>query len=325
MVRYDRRRMRPIVCGASLVKIGSDTRCGWASVPRRVPRTLESSSGCMMKKKNQLQSKTVGWEKPFCWSITTFHPAKKTKTIQLNNCKPKTVNQKFVFINGRIHLKKKKDMCVGIETSNGNVGRAVLTIRKCYATSFAKMAEREKRMGPKHINNKKIFSVNGDYKGQKNPRPVIGVITQECRSSTGAKIFFNHCHRDKKPDQYGYVSSAYVKWIESSGALVHIIGINTSNATLTDLMMNHLSGVVIPGSGSSTHKPKMQKLAYHAVDLIRQRVATIPVFGICMGMQIIAKVFTCPMENKFKRCPKAPYATAKISWVRTAPKISLYR
>ena len=119
---------------------------------------------------------------------------------------------------------------------------------------------------------------------QLNPRPVIGVLTQDCVSSSG-RIFTADCTED-----VGFVSAAYVKWLEASGALVHIVPLLTPHDEMTKLLQNELSGLLIPGSGS--WKPYYQKLARHIVEEAKNGNIDVPVFGTCMGIEIMAKVLT---------------------------------
>merc|ERR1712226_148801 len=120
-----------------------------------------------------------------------------------------------------------------------------------------------------------------NYPNQPNPRPVIGVLTQDCVSSSG-RIFTADCTED-----VGYVSAGYVKWLEASGALVHIVPMKIPAEELTSLLQNDLSGLLIPGSGS--YKPFYQASAYHAIREVLAGNVDVPIFGTCMGMEIMAK------------------------------------
>jgi len=121
-----------------------------------------------------------------------------------------------------------------------------------------------------------------NYQDQLNPRPVIGVLTQDCVSSSG-RIFTDDCTED-----VGFVSAAYVKWLEASGALVHVVPLKTTHEDMTKLLQRDLSGLVIPGSGS--WKPYYQALARHVVEEVVNGNVDVPVFGTCMGIEIMAKV-----------------------------------
>jgi len=132
-------------------------------------------------------------------------------------------------------------------------------------------------------------SEDGHFKlfpNQLNPRPVIGVLAQE---KTKSKIWgpaggqFN-----STDDSLGYVGEAYVKWLQASGALVMPIPLCTSKDDLLDLMQNHLSGLVLPGSNTGlVKKPLFQGMISAAIDFTITKQTNIPIFGICMGHQSI--------------------------------------
>lgn len=124
------------------------------------------------------------------------------------------------------------------------------------------------------------------YSDQLNPRPVVGVLAQEIRSS---KFFGTpELELNVKDDSLGWVDSVYIKWLESSGALVMPIPLSTNREDLLDLMQNHLSGMVLPGSNAGpVDKPLFLGLLSAVMEFTITNQTNIPIFGICMGHQII--------------------------------------
>lgn len=114
--------------------------------------------------------------------------------------------------------------------------------------------------------------------------PLIGILSKDNNTKIGK--MFNNVRMDE-----GIVNSSYVKWLKSAGADVYIIPLFTTNQELTWLMKNCLSGIQFPGSGDVKYKPEFGRLMYHALNEVKNGNVDIPIFGTCMGHQVIAKVF----------------------------------
>ena len=112
-----------------------------------------------------------------------------------------------------------------------------------------------------------------------NPRPVIGILTQECQGTS--KKF---CGPNK-----GYVAASYIKWIESSGGRPFIIPLNCPISKLKMLLKNNLSGLLLPGGADNV--PKYTKMAYAALRWSENGEVSIPIWGTCLGFETMAKYF----------------------------------
>jgi len=124
------------------------------------------------------------------------------------------------------------------------------------------------------------------FSDQLNPRPVVGVLAQEITSSTFSGM--SELKLKLMNDSIGWVDASYIKWLESSGALVMPIPLSTNKEDLLDLMQNHLSGLVLPGSKAGpVTKPLFLGLLSAAMEFMITKQTNIPIFGICMGHQII--------------------------------------
>jgi len=134
------------------------------------------------------------------------------------------------------------------------------------------------------------------FSDQPNPRPVVGVLAQEITSS---KFFgTKELELDVKNDSIGWVDTAYIKWLESSGALVMPIPLSTNRDDLLDLMQNHLSGLVLPGSNAGpVNKPLFLGLLTAVMEFTITRQTNIPIFGICMGHQIIYQTLAAANDS----------------------------
>jgi len=134
------------------------------------------------------------------------------------------------------------------------------------------------------------------FSDQPNPRPVVGVLAQEITSS---KFFgTKELELDVKNDSIGWVDTAYIKWLESSGALVMPIPLSTNRDDLLDLMQNHLSGLVLPGSNAGpVNKPLFLGLLSAVMEFTITRQTNIPIFGICMGHQIIYQTLAAAKDS----------------------------
>ena len=122
-----------------------------------------------------------------------------------------------------------------------------------------------------------FFSISRVYSREiLNPRPIIGILTQECDESYG-------CEEGK-----GYVASSYIKFLESAGAQVYIVPMKTSDADLRELMSDQLSGILLPGGDSfdeTTDYGRMTKLVW---DVTTNGTCAVPVWATCLGMEALA-------------------------------------
>lgn len=134
------------------------------------------------------------------------------------------------------------------------------------------------------------------FEGQPNPRPVIGVLSQEIgihRKYGTPKEQFN-----VEDDSVGYVEGAYVKWVEASGALAMPIPLSTTTEEILDLMQNHLSGLVLPGSNRGpVTKPHFKELITASLNFTIMGKTDIPIFGICMGHQVIYEALAIAQDQ----------------------------
>ena len=111
------------------------------------------------------------------------------------------------------------------------------------------------------------------------PPPVIGVFTQECRE------YSHQIDKDLCPYGGSYLAYSYVQWLQASGTNVLVIPMDTTNYQLEQLMRYNVSGLLLPGGGSK--KWNYFRLARHATRLVLDGVVDTPLFGICMGFELM--------------------------------------
>jgi len=118
-----------------------------------------------------------------------------------------------------------------------------------------------------------------------NTRPIIGVLSQPLPSSLSSFLPPGHNYTS-------YISSCYVKWVESAGARVApIIATEQEQTEYLRELFNGVSGVLLPGGGSSIHNSSYataSNLIYNWAVKENDEGTIFPIWGICLGFQMLA-------------------------------------
>ena len=130
-------------------------------------------------------------------------------------------------------------------------------------------------------------------------QPVIGVFLQECPKYKG-ELDIQLC-----PHGSSSLPASYVKYIESFGAQALIIPSDFSEAELTELISTGgISGLLLPGGGG--FKWDYFRLARKAIREVLDLGLDLPIFGICMGFELImAEAFEKASEVGVKSIHKS--------------------
>lgn len=117
-----------------------------------------------------------------------------------------------------------------------------------------------------------------------NPRPIIGILSQSSFTSVYPS------------SKYSYVFSAYVKFLESSGARVVPIHYDSSEEEL-EMMVNAINGLMIPGGPTiwvdEKTKTEFNQFAKAGQYLLKLAIAKnlkgtyFPVWGTCLGHEVL--------------------------------------
>lgn len=124
-----------------------------------------------------------------------------------------------------------------------------------------------------------------------NYRPIIGVLSQELPPT-----------RDHILPGASYIAVGYVKWIESAGARVVPIIIN-SNQNYTKIF-HSINGLVIPGGATSPQHSEFARVARLFLEMAKVAAEAgdeFPVWGECLGFELM--VFNTVVQRPvFNRC-----------------------
>lgn len=140
-----------------------------------------------------------------------------------------------------------------------------------------------------------------------NNMPVIGILTQECPENIGKKTQSHQC----SGQNVGYVSTNYIKFVESAGARAYVIPLETKYESLKFLMNCHLSGVILPGGPYTRQKTKFVLLQKWVHEIQNLQKIPIPVLGVCvgyerfilneLGLENRTEMFLDALQAKFKQ------------------------
>ena len=120
--------------------------------------------------------------------------------------------------------------------------------------------------------------------------PIIAVFSQECPKYK-SKIDIDIC-----PHGSSYLPHSYVKFIEASGGEALILPTYTTNEQLENLILKkQISGILLPGGGG--FKWEYYRLARAAVRLVLDHKIDMPIFGICMGFELMLVEASEPNGN----------------------------
>lgn len=124
-------------------------------------------------------------------------------------------------------------------------------------------------------------------------QPVIGVFTQPS----------NDLNQTIYPaDKYQYISSSYVKWLQTSGAKVIPVPYDLPEVE-SDLLLSKMNGLLFPGGDASQWVDDNNWTEFSPMTLSTQRWINkiidlntngthFPVWGTCMGYEMIALAMT---------------------------------
>lgn len=128
--------------------------------------------------------------------------------------------------------------------------------------------------------------------GQSNDRPIIGILTQEIDYNLNKKY----------PNQYhSYIAASYVKFVEGAGARPVPIWIGGNNSYYEDIL-SKVNGVLWPGGSTYFFQKEGYADAgaaiYRIAKSINERGVYFPIFGICLGFELLTYVAANSVEHR---------------------------
>ena len=231
----------------------------------------------------------------------TAKTAKKTKTAKTAKTAKKMKQKQKTIIPIPIKKLKKEKKDIIIKAINhpltNNEIETLNKIKKKYIKPYSKKWYNIRRVKAgkiiRHL-NKQIHS--------KNTNPIIGIITIPVHTKTRVQT-------------HSYLPQSYVKWIEMSGGRVVPIQHDLAKGVL-DHLLRHIHGILIPGGVVETDMLKHDyytfihtcKRAFQFAKISNLRGNYYPIFGICLGHEIMAvmslfKNSDC-IAKCFKNCKK---------------------
>lgn len=146
-----------------------------------------------------------------------------------------------------------------------------------------------------------------------NDRPIIGVIAQKKAEPL------------KGVNGTSYISAAYVKWLESSGARVVPITTDMPKKELKKLF-GYINGVVLPGGGAYLMKSAYHDNAEYVMRLAMEEYHKgdpFPIWGTCLGLQAFA-VLTCQTDEVLSKSKGTWDSSLPLEFTKDARRSRLF-